>query len=55
MPLAIAQFLLNVFAASTNISKNGIDTFLINDTHAFRSQAQFNKTFFALYPETMSL
>ncbi|KKP10624.1 hypothetical protein VS84_02806 [Vibrio cholerae] len=37
MPLAIAQFLLNVFATCTDLYKNSIDAFLVDDTHTFSS------------------
>jgi hypothetical protein len=53
----IAHFsiLLRVIASFTQIGKNGIDAFLVNDTHAFGGNSEANPAVFALYPESVVL
>ncbi|KEQ17700.1 hypothetical protein GZ78_08380 [Endozoicomonas numazuensis] len=38
---------------STQFGQNGVDTFLVDDAHAFSGYTQANETLLALYPETL--
>jgi hypothetical protein len=53
----VAHFciLLTVVAGFTQIGKNGINAFLVNDTHAFGGNSEANPAVFALYPESVVL
>jgi hypothetical protein len=53
----IAHFsiLLSVIASFTQIDKNSINAFLVDDTHAFGGNSEANPAIFALYPESVML
>jgi hypothetical protein len=53
----IAHFfiLLRDVAGFTQIRKNGINTFLVDNTHAFGGNSEADPAVFALYPESVVL